>query len=274
MFVAPEFSDVEYLVALEATRRGAEELISRFGSKVAVQKKGVANFASEADLAAEAAIIKTIQKHFPDHTILAEESNLPVADDAEHLWVIDPLDGTNNFLHGIPHFAVSIAYYQQKVPRVGIVYNPISNEIYTSISGKGAWKGTKRQWVSKAERLDDVVMACGFYYDRGLMMRTTLDTIGDLFGANIHGMRRFGAAALDLCHVGCGLFGLFFEYRLSPWDYAAGQLFVHEAGGRCTDCSGGKLPVSTGSSICATNGLVHDAALKVIQPHWSKLKNT
>ncbi len=224
MFVAPEFSVLEYQVALEATRRGSQELIQRFGTKVAVQKKGVANFASEADLAAEAAIVNTIRQSFPDHTILAEESNLPVADDAEHLWVIDPLDGTNNFLHGIPHFAVSIAYYHRKAPQVGIVYNPVSNELFVAVAGQGAWKGTARQYVSDAERLDEIVMACGFYYDRGLMMRTTLDTIGDLFGANIHGMRRFGAAALDLCHVGCGLFGLFFEYRLSPWDYAAGQL--------------------------------------------------
>jgi myo-inositol-1(or 4)-monophosphatase len=273
MLTAPDFSVVEYQVALEATRRGSQELLSRFGTKVSVQTKGVANFASEADLAAEAAIMNAIREQFPEHTILAEESNLPVADDAEHLWVIDPLDGTNNFLHGIPHFAVSIAYYHQRKPVVGIVYNPISNELYSAIHGEGAWKGTVRQHVSPAERLDEVVMACGFYYDRGLMMRTTLDTIGDLFGANVHGMRRFGAAALDLCHVGCGLFGLFFEYRLSPWDYAAGQLFVHEAGGRCTDCDGNPLPVSTGSSICATNSRVHDEALRIIQPQWSKLKS-
>jgi myo-inositol-1(or 4)-monophosphatase len=272
MFVAPDFSVIEYQVALDATRRGSHELMSRFGTKIAVQKKGIANFASEADLAAEAAIISVIREQFPNHTILAEESNLPVADDAEHLWVIDPLDGTNNFLHGIPHFAVSIAYYHQRKPLVGIVYNPVSNELFTAIAGQGAWKGTVRQNVSEAERLDEIVMACGFYYDRGLMMRTTLDTIRDLFGANIHGMRRFGAAALDLCHVGCGLFGLFFEYRLSPWDYAAGQLFVHEAGGRCTDCDGAPLPVSTGSSICATNGRVHTEALGIIQPQWSKLK--
>lgn len=272
MFQAPGFSLVEYKIALEATRRGALELTSRFGQKVDVQSKGVANFASEADLAAEAAIMQVIQDHFPDHSILAEESSLTVAENAEHLWIVDPLDGTNNFLHGIPHFAVSIAYYRNQTPVLGIVYNPISNDIYTAVSGQGAWKGTVRQRVSSLERLDQIVMACGFYYDRGLMMRTTLDTIGDFFAANVHGMRRFGAAALDLCHVGCGLFGLFFEYRLNPWDYAAGQIFVQEAGGKCTDCDGHALPISHSSSICATNRLVHDEALKIIQPQWSKLR--
>lgn len=272
MFQAPAFSLVEYETALEATRRGALELTSRFGQKVDVQSKGVANFASEADLAAEAAIMQVIQDHFPNHSVLAEESNLIVAENAEHLWIVDPLDGTNNFLHGIPHFAVSIAYYRNQAPVLGIVYNPISNEIYTAVNGQGAWKGIVRQYVSSLERLDQIVMACGFYYDRGLMMRTTLDTIGDLFDANVHGMRRFGAAALDLCHVGCGRFGLFFEYQLSPWDYAAGQIFVQEAGGKCTDCDGHPLPISHGSSICATNRLVHEEALRIIQPQWSKLR--
>jgi len=101
-------------------------------------------------------------------------------------------------------------------------------------------------------------------------MQATLDTIGDFFRNNIHGMRRFGAAALDLCNVGCGKYGLFFEYRLHPWDYAAGQLFLMEAGGVASDCDGLKLPLNECSSICATNGLVHRQALEIIAPHWNR----
>jgi myo-inositol-1(or 4)-monophosphatase len=267
----PHLTRPEYLVAIQAVERGAKELVDRFGKRIAVQSKGIANFVSEADLATESAVIETIRKHYPDHTILSEESHQSLVGKAEHLWVIDPLDGTNNFLHGIPQFAISIAYYHHGEPVVGVVYNPISQDLYSAARGEGAWHGTKRQSVSTEMRLDDIVVAFGFYYDRDRMMQATLDTLAAFFKANIHGVRRFGAAALDLCHVGCGQYGLFFEYRLSPWDYAAGQLFLAEAGGRCTDCQGAKLPISEGSSVCASNGHVHDAALAVIAPYWKSL---
>jgi myo-inositol-1(or 4)-monophosphatase len=267
----PDFSSPLFRTALLAAERGGSELVKRSRKSVSVQSKGIANFVSEADLAAESAVIQTIREHYPDHAILSEESHQSLVGQAEHLWIIDPLDGTNNFLHGIPHFAVSIAYYHCNEPTLGIIYNPIYDEIYSAVRGQGAWLGTERQTVSNEKRLSEVVVAFGFYYDRDRMMQATLNTLADFFKSNIHGVRRFGAAALDLCHVGCGQYGLFFEYRLSPWDYAAGQLFLQEAGGRCTNCDGAPLPISQGSSICASNGHVHDEALAVIAPHWRSL---
>ncbi|MCY3011779.1 MAG: inositol monophosphatase family protein [Planctomycetota bacterium] len=255
--------------AIQATQLGAQELVARFGKRVSVESKGLANFVSEADLAAEKAIIQRIRQDYPTHNMMAEESQQSVVTQAEHLWIIDPLDGTSNFLHGIPHFAVSIAYYHQGLPQLGIVANPITGDCYSTVAHQGAWHGMHRQIVSPATAIDQIILSCGFYYDRGRMMRATLDTLGAFFQNNIHGMRRFGAAALDLCNVGCGQYGLFFEYKLHPWDFAAGQLFVTEAGGRVTDCNNQPLSLSSFSSICATNGKVHDQALSIIGPYWN-----
>ena len=156
-------------------------------------------------------------------------------------------------------------------PELGIVYNPIRDDLYLAVHGQGAWHNGVQQGVDEADRIDAAMILCGFYYDRGRMMQATLDTIGDFFRNNIHGMRRFGAAALDLCNVGCGQYGLFFEYKLHPWDYAAGQLFLAEAGGNVTDCNGISLPLDRVSSICATNGHLHRRALEIIEPHWKRL---
>jgi myo-inositol-1(or 4)-monophosphatase len=174
-------------------------------------------------------------------------------------------------MHGIPHFAISLAYYHQGQPKVGIVCNPIRNDLYVAVLDQGAWHNGVRQKVDQSARLDQVVVCCGFYYDRDRMMQATLDTLGDFFRQNVHGMRRFGAAALDLCNLGCGHYGLFFEYKLHPWDYAAGQLFVTEAGGHVTDCTNQLLPLGRPSSICATNGLLHQQSLAIISSHWNKL---
>jgi myo-inositol-1(or 4)-monophosphatase len=232
--------------------------------------KGIANFVTQADLDSERAIVETIQQAFPTHAIISEESHSDRAD-ASHLWIVDPLDGTSNFLHGIPQFSISIAYYQNGEPELGIVHNPIRDDWYVVVRNQGAWHNGKQQRVSSHARLDETMIVCGFYYDRGRMMQATLDTIGAFFRSNIHGMRRFGAAALDLCMLGCGNFGVFFEYHLHPWDYAAGQLFLSEAGGKATDCGAKPLPLHHPSAVCATNARLHRDALKIIEPHWNKL---
>ncbi|MCU0721186.1 MAG: inositol monophosphatase [Pirellula sp.] len=267
-FSFPNLKHSCWETAVHAAQLGAHELTSRFGRRVAVEAKGLANFVTEADLAAEKAILDRIQLAYPTHAVLSEESHQSVASQSEHLWIIDPLDGTSNFLHGIPHFAVSIAYYFRGKPQLGIVANPMTGDCYSTIAGQGAWHGNNRQHVCPATSVDQIVLACGFYYDRGRMMQATLDTLGAFFQNNIHGMRRFGAAALDLCNVGCGQYGLFFEYKLHPWDYAAGQLFVSEAGGRVTDCNNRELALNSSSSICATNGAIHEQSLAIITPHW------
>jgi myo-inositol-1(or 4)-monophosphatase len=273
VFSFPKLEHPCWDTAVHATHLGAEQLTSRFGKRVGVETKGLANFVTEADLAAEKAIIDRIQLAHPTHAFLSEESHQSVVSQSEHLWIIDPLDGTSNFLHGIPHFAVSIAYYFQGKPQLGIVANPITGDCYSTVLHQGAWRGKDRQQVSRATAIDQIILACGFYYDRGKMMQATLDTLGAFFQNNIHGMRRFGAAALDLCNVGCGQYGLFFEYKLHPWDYAAGQLFVAEAGGRATDCNNHQLPIQFSSSICATNGAVHEQSLAIIRPHWESYRS-
>jgi myo-inositol-1(or 4)-monophosphatase len=256
--------------ALAAVEEGAIAIRKHFQQSVQIEIKGTSNFVTEADLDSEKRIVNRIRQSFPNHAIISEESHSDRAD-SEDLWIIDPLDGTSNFMHGIPHFAISLAYYHQGQPKVGIVCNPIRNDLYVAVLDQGAWHNGVRQKVDQSARLDQVVVCCGFYYDRDRMMQATLDTLGDFFRQNVHGMRRFGAAALDLCNLGCGHYGLFFEYKLHPWDYAAGQLFVTEAGGHVTDCTNQLLPLGRPSSICATNGLLHQQSLAIISSHWNKL---
>jgi len=197
---------------------------------------------------------------------LLGEEDLTGNVNAADLWVIDPLDGTNNYAHRIPHFAVSIAYYRNGVATVGAVLNPARDEMFTAIRNQGAFFNGRPVSVSQAATLGEVLIGCGFYYDRGEMMRRTLGAVEEFFEQHVHGIRRFGTAALDLCQVGCGQFGGFFEYRLSPWDFAAGRLFVEEAGGKVTDANGNPLPLEV-TSLVASNTKLHDAMLKITKKH-------
>ena len=260
-----DIASPELSVARQAARAGGEVVMGYFRSGVAMRGKQSYNLVSDADLEAERAIVEVIRQSFPDHAVLGEE--LHQADiTAEHLWVVDPLDGTNNFAHQIPYFAISVAYYRRGQPACGVVYDPIHDDWYCAALGQGAWHNGQRAGVAEHSRLDEVIVGVGFYYDRGAMMRATLAAIHDLFLAQIHGIRRFGAASLDLCSVGVGRFGAFFEYELAPWDFAAGRLFVDEAGGRVTTCRGEPLPL-TKTSVLASNGRLHPAALKIVQQH-------
>lgn len=220
---------------------------------------------TKADVESEQAIVASIRKSFPDHHFLGEESHTDSVD-AEHLWIIDPLDGTNNFAHGIPHFAVSVAYYRNGQAHCGAVLNPANGDLFTAVQGGGAFLNDKPVRVNAHQRLDQTIVATGFYYDRGAMMKATLATINELFEQDIHGIRRFGAAALDLVYVGVGRFGGFFEFTLSPWDFAAAALFVQEAGGTVTTCLGEPLPLGK-SSILATNGQLHGAMKSIVCRH-------
>ena len=206
-----------------------------------------------------------ILAEFPTHAILGEEQ-WSGSIDADHLWIVDPLDGTNNFAHRIPHFAVSIAYYRAGVPQCAVVVNPVRGDWYWAERGRGAWANARQMSVSPATRLDECMVGCGFYYDRGAMMEATLAAIGDFFRAQIHGIRRFGTAALDLCQVADGMYGAYFEYQLAPWDFAAGRLILEEAGGRLTDGRGAPLPLEK-TSVLASNGSLHDVALAIVAKH-------
>ncbi len=255
----------ELRVALHVADLAGRLLLDYFERGVAIEQKAAANLVSEADIEAERAIVAAIRSAFPADEILGEEDH-PADLNAERLWVVDPLDGTNNFVHRIPHFAVSIAFYEAGQPQLGVVFNPARQDLYVASRGEGATHNGRPVAVSAAERLDEVLVAVGFYYDRGAMMEATLKVIRDLFGSGVHGIRRFGTAALDLCQVGAGLFGGYAEYHLAPWDFAAGRLFVEEAGGQVTTCRGDALPLAPGG-VLASNGRLHAALAEITQRH-------
>ena len=257
-------------VATQAATAGGDVLMRHLRDGVQMRDKTAEggksyDLVSDADLESERTIAELLRREFPQHELLGEE-DLRGEVDAEHLWVIDPLDGTNNYAHEIPHFAVSIAYYHRGRAMVGVIFNPARNDLYTAVRGGGAYRNGRRMRVSASPTLCKTLIGCGFYYDRGSMMRRTLAAIEDFFGQEIHGIRRFGTAALDLCQVGCGQFGGYFEYILSPWDFAAGILFVEEAGGKVTDARGNHLPLEK-SSVAASNGKLHESIIEITSRH-------
>ena len=256
----------ELRVAREAARAGGAIVARYFREGFAIRDKDVGNLVTEADVEAERAIVEVIRRAFPAHAVIAEEGHQGDAG-AEHLWIVDPLDGTNNFAHKIPHFAVSIGYYRAGVAQCGVIFNPVRDEWSVAVRGLGAFQDGRPVRVAEHTRLNQTVVGVGFYYDRGAMMEATLAAVGDFIRAEIHGIRRFGTAALDLAMVGAGQMGAFFEYELSPWDFAAGRLFVEEAGGRVTNCLGEPLPVARKSTLLATNGALHEAALEIVRCH-------
>ncbi len=251
----------ELAVAVEAAKAAGEILRTYFRDGVTMRSKDVANLVSDADVEAERAIVEVIRARCPGHEVLAEEAHQGDAG-AEHLWVVDPLDGTANFAHKIPHFAVSIAHRFRGVTDVGVIYNPITDDWFTATKGGGAFHGDLKCRVSSHDSLGEIMVAFGLPYERGPIMEATLAATAEFIRARCHGARRMGTASLDLCYVGMGLFGAYFEYVLSPWDYAAGQLFVEEAGGLVTDCLGQPITL-TKTSLLATNREVHDPSLAI-----------
>lgn len=252
--------------AVEAAYAGALIVADFFDRGTEIRFKDTFNLVTDADVQAEKKIGEVIKTYFPDHAILGEEEYQGAADSRD-LWVVDPLDGTNNFAHKIPHFAVSIGYYHQGIAEVGVIVNPITSDWFFAVRGQGAWYRGRKAKVSDETHLLKAMIGIGFYYDRGKMMEATLLAIRDFFRENIHGVRRFGTASLDLCQVGLGRYGAYFEYQLHPWDFAAGRLFVEEAGGKVTTCEGESLPMDR-TSCLASNSLLHAASLEITRKYW------
>ncbi len=257
-----EHESQELKVAKQAAQAGGAIVARYFRDGVEMRTKAVSDLVSDADIESENAIVAAIREAYPDHAILGEESHQADVTAAK-LWIVDPLDGTTNFAHGIPHFAISIAYYEHGQPRCGVIYNPVREDWYVTEVGQGAWYNGRRVRVNNQTSLSQSLVGVGFYYDRGAMMEATLRAIRELFGQQIHGIRRFGTASLDLAQVAMGMYGAYFEYQLSAWDFAAGRLFVEEAGGRVTTCQGEPLPLAK-SSVLASNGHLHDAVLDIV----------
>lgn len=252
-------------VARHAARSASEVINKYFREGVEMREKGPGDLVSAADVDAEKAIAAVIQQAFPDDAIMGEEAH-SAPSTAEKLWIVDPIDGTTNFAHQIPHFAVSIAYYEHGVPMCGLVHNPVTGDWYSAIKGEGALVNGQKARVNPHERLNQTIVAMGFYPGLNEQTEATFAAVKDFVGQGVHGIRRCGAASLDFCNVGCGYYGAYFEYQLSPWDFAAGRLFVEEAGGKVTTATGAPLG-TTKSSILATNGLLHDAALEIVRPY-------
>jgi myo-inositol-1(or 4)-monophosphatase len=251
--------------AVKAARR-AGNLIYRYSDRIdhlTVTKKSHADFVSEVDRAAEQTIIQALLEAYPDHAILAEESG--TQGESEYVWIIDPLDGTTNFLHGFPQFAVSIALQHNGIITQAVVYDPTKNELFTATRGRGAFLNDKRLRVTKRFNLEDSLIGTGFPYTKFEHMDAYINIFKELM-QKTSGLRRPGSAALDLAWMAAGRYDGFFETGLHAWDIAAGTLLITEAGGMVSDLHGSDTFLETGH-ICAGNPNIHPHLLKIIEPH-------
>ena len=252
-------------VMIKAARKAARGLKRDYGEveQLQVSLKGPANFVSAADRRAEEVLREELLAARPGYCFIGEEGGRVEGPDKSHTWLVDPLDGTTNFLHGIPHFGISIALEREGTLIAGLVYNPVSDELFSAERGKGAFLNDRRLRVAARQRLNDAVIACGLpHYGRG-----DLAVFRKEFGAvqeKAAGLRRFGAAALDLAFIAAGRFDGYWERNLSPWDMAAGTLLVREAGGFVTDLDGGEAMFSKGH-ILAGNETIHRELLRLIK---------
>ncbi|PVV11941.1 MAG: inositol monophosphatase [gamma proteobacterium symbiont of Ctena orbiculata] len=252
-------------IAVRAAREAGRVITRNFNrlDRLSVSDKGNNDFVSEVDRNAEAVIINLLREKYPNHAILAEESGKHDGDDYQ--WVIDPLDGTTNFLHGLPQFAVSIALKIKSRLEVGVVYNPVSEEMYTACRGEGAQLNDRKIRVSSRKGLDGALLGTGLPYRDFRFTDNYMGMLKDLIRESA-GVRRPGSAALDFAYVAAGRTDGFWELGLKEWDFAAGALLVREAGGLVTDIGGGERYLETGNVI-AGSIKVHNAMLKRILPH-------
>lgn len=247
-------------VAVMAAHRGGDTLVRSLKKldKIKVETKGRNDFVSEADRTAERAVIETIHKHYPDHAILAEESG--AQGESDHLWVIDPLDGTTNFLHGFPVFAVSVALLVKGRMEHAAVYDPMRQELFTASRGQGAQLDGRRIRVSNCKTLDRALIGTGFpFRDANLALEPYLAMFSKAL-QNTAGVRRPGAAALDLCYVAAGRLDGFWETGLSKWDLAGGALIIREAGGMVSGLNGGEDFLDSGHVLTGTPKIYRDLA--------------
>ena len=248
--------------AVEAARAAGAILLNYAKSGFHITHKSPINLVTDADHAAEQCVIDYIRAQFPAHHILAEERGSDVQSDSRYHWVIDPLDGTTNFAHGFPLFAVSIGVELDGHGLIGVVYDPTRDELFTAQAGSGARLNGQPILVSITEQLDRALLATGFAYDIRDTPNNNLDHFAR-FALKAQGLRRTGSAALDLSYVAAGRFDGFWEVKLSPWDMAAGVVILKEAGGTVTDFAGHTHSVYQ-PELVASNGRIHQAMLDVL----------
>lgn len=247
---------------LKAAKKSADVLLSHFGKISRIKKKGAIDLVTIADTESEKVIIDTILKDFPNHSILAEESGQS-NNQSDYRWIIDPLDGTTNYAHGLGIYAVSIAFAIKDQIQVGIVYNPTSGELFSAVKGQGALLNDIPIKTSDAHMLSDCLLVTGFPYNFKKIFKPLMSRFKNCLN-EAQGIRRLGSAALDLCFVACGRFDGFWEQNLNPWDTAAGTLILEESGGKVTDFSNNTFNVDM-DEILATNGGVHEQLIALLE---------
>lgn len=252
-------------IAIRAARAGGAVIVRQVDrlDTVSVEEKSRNDFVSDVDRRAEAIIVDTILKSYPDHAILAEESG--ARGSSEFQWIIDPLDGTTNFLHGFPQFSVSVALRYRGQLDQAVVFDPLRQELFTASRGAGAQLDGKRIRVSGRSGLDGALVGTGFPFRELSHLDAYLGSLGAVIPKTA-GIRRAGSAALDLAYVAAGRLDGFWEFGLAPWDLAAGVLLVREAGGMITDCEGGEAAMETGDVVAATPRVLREL-LPLIRPH-------
>jgi myo-inositol-1(or 4)-monophosphatase len=252
-------------VMIAAARKAARALKRDFGEleKLQVSLKGPGNFVTAADRRAEETLYAELMKARPGYGFLGEEGGRREGADKTHAWIVDPLDGTTNFLHGIPHFAISIALEREGTMVAGLIYNPVSDDMFIAERGKGAFHNEQRIRVAGRKLLGDAVVACGLpHHGHGDIAHSRKET--GTMQEHVAGLRRFGAAALDLAWVAAGRLDGYWERNINPWDMAAGIILVREAGGFVTDCDGGEDMFRKGH-IAAGNEVIQKELVAVLK---------
>jgi myo-inositol-1(or 4)-monophosphatase len=252
-------------VMVKAARRAGRSLKHDLGEieHLQVSLKGPANFVSLADKRAEEILYADLAKARPGYGFVGEEGGAREGTDKSHTWIVDPLDGTTNFLHGIPQFAISIGLQREGTIIAGVIYNPANDELYIAERGKGAFLNDQRLRVAGRRKLDECVIACAMpHIGRGDLELSRREMTA--IQSKVAGLRRFGAAALDLAFVAAGRFDGFWERNLNPWDIAAGQIMVREAGGTVSGIDGKDDALTTGHVVCG-NEFVHGELVKMLK---------
>lgn len=251
---------------LEELARASGQLIMKHYTKLnrgQIHIKGHHDYVTEVDRLSEKLIIEKIVRRYPEHQIMAEETAHTIKYDAEKpLWVIDPLDGTTNFIHQLPIFGVSIALYLRGKARLGVVYDPNRNELFSAVRGRGAFLNGRKIKVSPTKLPKETLLATGFPFRSHEALEDYIKIFRLLCQAS-RGIRRGGSAALDLCYVACGRFDGFWEFGLQPWDMAAGCLMIEEAGGKATDFSGKSIPLIQGNVLAGNKSVYRHMKLKM-----------